>query len=68
MHNSAITICTILDAKYEKTYLENSRKDQCQHLTEEEHNYILKLPHKFEDLLDGTLGTCKISPVGFELK
>ena len=41
---------------------------QCQHLTMTKRNELLKLLHKFEELLDGTLDTFKTDPVDFELK
>ena len=41
---------------------------QCQHLTMTQRNEFLKLLQKFEELLDGTLGTWKTDPVDFELK
>ena len=43
-------------------------KNKCQNLTETQHTELLKLLQKFEDFLDGTLGTCKKYPVKFELK
>ena len=41
---------------------------QCQHLTMTQHNDLLKLLQKLEELFDGTLGTWKTDPVDFELK
>ena len=38
---------------------------QCQNLTTTQHNDLLQ---KSEELLYGTLGTCKTYPVYFELK
>ena len=43
-------------------------KPRCQHLTMTQHNDLLKLLQKHEELFDGTLGTWKTNPVGFELK
>ena len=40
---------------------------QCQHLTMTQRNELLKLLMKFEDLLDGTLGTWKTDTIYFEL-
>ena len=36
---------------------------QCQHLTMTQHNELLKLLQKFEQLFDGALGTWKSDPV-----
>ena len=58
----------ILDAKYENSDLHKVMETQCQHLTMTQQNYLLRLLHKFEELLDGTLVTCKIDPVYFEIK
>ena len=41
---------------------------QCQHLTMTQRNELLKLSQKFEELLNGILGTWKRDPVDFELK
>ena len=35
----------------------------CQHLTMTQRNEFLKLLHKFEEFLNGTLGTWKTDPV-----
>ena len=43
-------------------------ENQCQHLTEIHHNYLLKLLKKSEELFNGTLGTWKTDPVDSELK
>ena len=43
-------------------------ENQCQNLTETQHNELLKLLQKSEDLFDGTLGTWKTDPVEFELQ
>ena len=37
-------------------------------MKETRHNELLKLLQKIEELFNGTLGTCKIDPVDFELK
>ena len=58
----------ILDAKYGKIYLNKVMKNQCQHLTEIQHNELLSLLQKFEELFDVTLRTWKTYPVDFELK
>ena len=36
---------------------------QCQHLTMTQRNELLKLLQKFEELLNGTIGTWKTDPV-----
>ena len=41
---------------------------QCQQPTITQHNELLKLSHKLEELLDGTLDTWKTDPVDFDLK
>ena len=41
---------------------------QCQNLTTTQHNELLELLQKLEELFDGTLGTWKKYPIGFELK
>ena len=56
----------ILDSKYEKSDLHKVMEAQCQHLTMTQRNELLKLLQRFEDLFDGTLGTCKTDPVGFK--
>ena len=43
-------------------------KIQCYHLTEEQHNKLLKLLQIFEELFDGRLGTWKTNPVDFRLE
>ena len=45
----------ILDATYEKAYLEKITSE-CQHLSIEEHESLLTLLTKYESLFDGTLG------------
>ena len=37
----------------------------CQHLKMTQHNNLLKLLQKIEELFNGTLGTWKIDPVKF---
>ena len=39
----------ILDAKYEKVYLNNFIENQCQNLTEVQHNEFLKLLQKSKE-------------------
>ena len=46
-----------LDVKYEKADLNKVIKNQCQHLTEEKINKLLKVLQKYEDLLNVMLGT-----------
>ena len=58
----------ILDARMEKSDLHKVMENQCQNLTTTQHNELLKLLQIFEELFDGTLGTCKTYPVDFELK
>ena len=41
---------------------------RCQYLTEVQHNELLKLLQKNEELSDGTLGTWKLYPVYFKFK
>ena len=43
-------------------------ENQCQHLKMTQSNELLQLLQKFEELLDGTLGTWKTDPVDLELK
>ena len=43
-------------------------ENQCQNLTMIQHNELLELLQKFEELFDGTLGTWKTDPVDLELK
>ena len=43
-------------------------KNKCQHLTEQQCNSLLKLLQKFERLLYGALGNCKIYAVDLKLK
>ena len=43
-------------------------KNQYQNLTEEKQKYLFDLLPKFEELLHGTLCTCKINPAHFKLK
>ena len=43
-------------------------KNQCQHLTETQHNELLKLLQKVEELFGGKLGTLKNKSVDFKLK
>ena len=58
----------ILDTKYEKADLHKVMETQYQHITVTQHNELLKLLQKFEELFDGTLGTWKTDPLEFELK
>ena len=53
--NSAKRLGIILDDKDEKAYLNNVTKNQCQHLTETQHNELLKLLQKSEELFNLTL-------------
>ena len=65
VRTSTKTLRVILDAKYKKADLNKVMKNQFQNLTETEFSVLLKLLQKFEELLDGTLGTCKTYPVDF---
>ena len=47
----------ILDEKHKKADLHKVTETQCQYLTITQHNVLLKLLQKPEDLFDGTL--CK---------
>ena len=58
----------ILDTKYEKEDLNKVMKNKSQILTGTQHNELLKLLQKFEELFDGTLGTWKIYSFDFKLK
>jgi hypothetical protein len=58
---------TILDAKYEKAYLEEVVA-MCKHLSEHEQASLLELLNKYEDLFDGTLGHWVGEDYNIELK
>ena len=58
----------ILDAKYEKADLPRVVQENCQHLTRDQRNVLLKLLLNYEELFDGTLGDWDTDPVDFELK
>ena len=58
----------ILYSEYENSDLHKVMETQCQHLTMTQRNDLLKSLHKFEELFNRTLGTCRIDPVEFELK
>ena len=68
VYNYTKWLHVILDTKHEKTYLNKFMKNQCQNLTETQRNELLKLLQKPKELSDGTLGTWKTDPVGFEVK
>ena len=57
-----------LGAKYKKANLQKVMEIYCQNLTMTQHNDLLKLLLKFEDLFNGTLSTWKTYPVYFDLK
>ena len=63
-------MCTPLGRGYRsrRSRINKFVKNQCQHLTEVQHNELLKLLQKSEEFFDGTLGTYKTDPVNFELK
>ena len=58
----------ILDDKYEKADLNKDTKNQCQYLTETQHNELMKSLQKSEELFYGTLGTWKTHLLDFELE
>ena len=58
----------ILDNKYEKAYVNKVMTKQCQHLNAEEHKRLLIMRSKFEDLVNGTLGTWNTTLLEMELK
>ena len=68
VHTYTKLLRVILDAKYEKAFLNKIMENQCQHLTKVQGNELLKLLEKIEELLYGTLVTWKTDPVDFELK
>ena len=68
VHSYTKRVCVILDARYENAYLHKFMETQFQNLTLTQRTSLLKLSQKFEELLDGTLGTCKIDLSDFELK
>ena len=57
----------IIESKYAPADLKEI-VDQCKHLNQGEQKLLLKLLQKFDDLLDGTLGTWNTEPIQFELK
>ena len=59
----------ILDVKYEKAELNEVMTKKCQkHLTTTEHNILIQLLKKIEDMFDGTLGTRNTTLVELQLK
>ena len=59
----------ILDAKYERSDLHEVMTKQYQkNLTNIEHDRLLQIMKKCEDLFYGTLGTWNTTPVELELK
>ena len=58
----------ILYAKYEKADLHKVMETQCQHLKMTQHNYLLELLQKYEEVFNGTLGTWKTDPSDLKLK
>src|SRR5207237_1350677 len=71
MHDPETTeaerIQEILDAKYFKADLEKLSQE-CEQLTREDQQKLLKLLQKYEHLIDGTVGTWNIKPVDLVLK
>ena len=57
----------ILNVKYTPADL-NAVVQACRHLTEDEKSQLHALHHKYEHLLDGTLGTWNNEPYNIELK
>ena len=59
----------ILDVKYEKAELNEVMTKKCQkHLTTTEHNILIQLLKKIEDMFDGTLVTRNTTLVELQLK
>ena len=58
----------ILNAKYEKTDLQEVVSTNCTHPSPSQQEKLLEVLIKFEDLFNRTLGDCKTEPVSFELK
>ncbi len=58
----------ILDAKYSKADLQSVVRDNCKHLSANQHKKLLQLLKKYELLFDGTLGDWKTKQVSFQLK
>jgi hypothetical protein len=58
----------ILVAKYQKTDLQSTVRDNCKHLSANQQKKLLQLLTKYELLFDGTFGDWKIKPVSFQLK
>ena len=61
--NSTKQLRVLLDAKYEKSDLNKVTENQFQHLTEVQHNELLKLKKIKKELFDGKLDTWKTDPV-----
>ena len=57
----------ILDTKYKKADLNKVLTKQLQHLNTKEHNRLLCILSKYEDIFDGTIGTWYTTPVDLEL-
>ena len=68
MRTDTKRLCVLLYAKYENSDLHKVVETQYQHLTVTQRNDLLKLLHKFEELFDETLSTCKTDLVDLELK
>ena len=68
IRNATKILHVIIYAKYEKAYLNKVMETQCQHLTMTKRNEFMKALYKYEEFFYGTLVTCKIYPVDFELK
>jgi hypothetical protein len=58
----------ILDAKSQKADLQAIVRDNCRHLSTNQHKKLLQILKKYELLIDGTLGDWKTKPVSFQLK
>ena len=58
----------ILDARYKEVDLNNIMTEQCQNLNGEERDQRLILLRKYEDISNGTIGTCNTTPVYLELR
>jgi hypothetical protein len=57
----------ILDVKYEPADLDKIARN-CDYLTDDEQTQLLSLPHKYQHLFDGSLGTWNDKPYDIELK
>ncbi len=61
-------VMRILDAKYQKAYLQSIAGNNCKHLSTNQEKMLLQLLQKYELLFDDTLDDWKTKPVSFQLK